>query len=68
MKLFILTRTDCVRDRLCSYFYFNSVSALGAAIDVAMCQSIDLEKIRDWARREGEVEKYDDFARRLEFK
>ena len=66
MKLYILTPTDCVRDRLCSYFWFNSVSALGAAVAVARFQEVDLEFVRIWAEREGEIQKCGDFLRRLD--
>lgn len=65
LKLYILTPTDCVRDRLCSYYWFNSVSALGAAVDVARIQPVDLEVVKDWSVREGELEKFGDFVRRL---
>lgn len=65
MYLHILTPTDCIRDRLSSYFWFNSVSALKAAVDVAKAQVVDLSAIQDWADREGEKQKFGDFLRLL---
>ena len=51
--LYILTATDCVRNRLASFFYWQDYSALETAAAVAFVQSttLDLNKISDWARQ-----------------
>jgi len=61
----ILTPTDCVRDRLCSYYFWNSHSALEAAIGVARRQQVDLEIVRAWSEREGMTPKFENFRARL---
>jgi hypothetical protein len=51
--LHILTRTDCVRDRLMWFYTDNDRSALNAAIGVAQSGVIDRDAIREWSAREG---------------
>ncbi|MFN8138422.1 MAG: hypothetical protein U0R49_01345 [Fimbriimonadales bacterium] len=53
--LFVLTPTDCVRDRLASFFWFRDRSALSAACGIVeACRGeVDLEEVRNWAMREG---------------
>ena len=64
----IVSATDCVRDRLCAYYFWNDRSALIVAADVARADHdrIDLELIREWSAREGQSIKFDDFVRLLE--
>jgi hypothetical protein len=61
----VITATDCVRDRLAAFFYFDDRQALEQAILVAQANEVDLEVIAKWAQDEAEVEKYEEFARRL---
>jgi hypothetical protein len=65
--LHVLNPTDCVRDRLASFFWYHDRSALVAACGVAKAQSaeVDLEEIEAWAGREGESERYAEFLDRL---
>lgn len=65
--LHILTPTDCVRDRLASFFWFHDRSALAAACGVAKARfdEVDLAEIEAWAKREGEGERYGEFLDRL---
>ena len=55
--LHIVSATDCVRDRLAHFYYWNDYSALDAAVAVAVAQNneIDLDAIRAWTLREGAV-------------
>jgi hypothetical protein len=64
--LHVLTPTDSVRDRLCSFFWYRDVSALHAAIGVAQHQAVDLDEIAAWARREGEERQCTEFLARLD--
>jgi len=54
--LVIVTPTDCIRDRLAHYFYWNDRSALAAAIGVAKAQKahVDFRLIRTWATQLAE--------------
>ncbi|KAA0228136.1 MAG: hypothetical protein AKCLJLPJ_00987 [Fimbriimonadales bacterium] len=67
LTLYILTPTDCVRDRLASFFWFHDRSALVAACGVSAARSrdVDLAEIAEWAEREGETAKYLEFLDRL---
>lgn len=51
--LVIVTPTDCIRDRLAHFFYWNDRTALTAAIGVAQAHksSIQFEHIRTWAAK-----------------
>jgi hypothetical protein len=51
--LHVLSRTDCVRDRLMWFYSSNDRSALQAAVGVAGSGSINRGLIRDWSIREG---------------
>jgi hypothetical protein len=64
--LHILTPTDCVCDRLASFFWFNDRSALLAACAVASRQAkADLDEVREWTEDEGEAAKFEQFIDRL---
>lgn len=49
----ILSPTDCVRDRLASYAFFDAMECLEQAVLVAKNHPINFEKVKKWA----EVEK-----------
>ena len=61
----ILTPTDCIRDRLASYFHFNARECLDQAVLVAKNQPFDMERIRKWSIAEGAKEAFEEFRRRL---
>lgn len=63
--LYILTPTDSVRDRLCAYYFYNDFSGLEQALAVASRQTIDIEVVRNWSQREGELAKFTNFEARL---
>jgi hypothetical protein len=65
LLLNILTATDCVRDRLCWFYWYKDLSALAAAVGVAANNPIDLGKVQEWSQREGTLEKFEAFKRRL---
>lgn len=60
----LLTPTDCVRDRLAAYFFWNDPQALKQAILAARSNKINLAKIRKWAEKEGEIEKFKVFKKK----
>jgi hypothetical protein len=64
----IITATDCVRDRLAHYFFWDDRTALRAALAVALAQRahLDLDAVRSWSQRESEEAKFKDFLRRLQ--
>ena len=61
----LLNPTDCVKDRLAGYFYWNDTESLRQAILVARRRTIDLEEIRKWSEAEGQPEKFESFLAML---
>jgi len=63
--LYVITRTDSVRDRLSSFYYYSDRSALSAAVDVAKSGPIEMGIISAWSRREGQMPRFREFEERL---
>lgn len=63
--LHLLSPTDCVKDRLVAYYYFNDRQALEQAVLVAQARIVDLAEVQRWSEAEGMGERYGDFAERL---
>jgi hypothetical protein len=61
----LLTPTECVMDRLSIYFVDKDPQCLEQALAVAQDQLVDLERIREWAGRQGRPERFQDFLRGL---
>ena len=70
VTLRILTRADCVRDRLAHFYYWNDFTALNAAVSVAAAEiaDIDMDLLRRWTNREGSeyAVKFEEFTKRLD--
>jgi len=64
--LYVLTRTDSVRDRLAGFYHWNDRSALAAAVAVAGSGAVDLHVIERWSSRERMMEKFVDFRAELD--
>jgi hypothetical protein len=66
--LHVLTPTDCCRDRLASFLFWNDFSGLQQALAVAAAQrqALDVGVIAAWCRKEGHLQKFDLFRSRLE--
>lgn len=65
MLLKLLTPTDSVRDRLAAFYFWNDLQALEQALMVARDNEVDLEIIRKWSKKEGELEKFTIFLEKL---
>jgi hypothetical protein len=69
LRLRILMRVDCIRDRLAHFYHWNDYTALNAAVGVAAQapDEVDMEFLRGWTERESPVllEKFAEFERRL---
>jgi hypothetical protein len=48
----ILSPTDCIKDRLASFFYFKSRDCLDQAVLVAKNQRYDISKVKEWCLNE----------------
>jgi len=58
-ELQIISPTDCVKDRLVAYYFWNDIQCLEQAVMVSESQEIDIEEIRRWSKNEGEETKFD---------
>ncbi|MDQ6929990.1 MAG: hypothetical protein M3126_04915 [Candidatus Eremiobacteraeota bacterium] len=69
LRLRILTRVDCVRDRLSHFYFWSDYTALNAAVAVAAQQitDSDMDNLRTWTERESPalLDKFAEFQRRL---
>ncbi len=61
----LLTPTDCVKDRLAAYFFWNDLQSLDQAVMVAKRNKIDIQDIKKWAEKQGELEKYNVFIKKI---
>ncbi len=57
----MLSPTQCVIDRLSSFFYFGDRQSLIHALWVCEQQSVSIEKIKTWAAREKMPDKFNQF-------
>ncbi len=57
----LLNPTDCIKDRLASYYYWGDEQCLEQALMVAHRQAVDWEGLKLWHRREGKSKHFDAF-------
>jgi hypothetical protein len=60
----LLTPTDCIKDRLAAYFFWNDQQSLDQAVMVAKKNKIHLFEIKKWAEKQGEIKKYEVFKKK----
>lgn len=64
-SLRLLSPTDCVKDRLASFFHWNDAQALKQALMVAENHKVDLKDLKRWAKAEGFEKKFEEFLRKV---
>ncbi len=57
-KLFLLSVTDCIKDRLAAYYFWNDNQSLIQALMVAKSNEVDLKEIERWSKVEGKLEEF----------
>lgn len=57
-KLFLLSVTDCIKDRLAAYYFWNDNQSLIQAQLVAQKYKFDLKEVERWSKSEGKFEEY----------
>ncbi len=62
----VISPTDCVKDRLCAFYFWNDQQGLAQAILVAQKQTIDLEEIKRWSKVEGKSREFEYFKSKLD--
>jgi len=61
----LLTPTDCIKDRLAGYFYWDDEQNLEQAIWVAEANKFDILAVEKWSTDEGMSEKFEVFRKRV---
>lgn len=61
----VISPTDCVKDRLCAFYFWNDQQGLAQAILVAKIQKVDLEEVKRWSRVEGKIKEFEIFTSKL---
>jgi len=61
----LLTPTQCIMDRLASYYHWEDEQALEQALLVACINEVDLEEIQAWSINERNADRCDVFLARL---
>lgn len=61
----VISATDCVKDRLCAYYFWNDQQGLEQAVLVSKSQSVDLIELHRWSKVEGKEQEFEIFKKRL---
>ncbi len=62
----LVSPTDCVKDRLATYYHWGDRQGLAQAILVAQSQSIDLREVEQWSRLVGRRREFQEIRPQLE--
>lgn len=61
----ILSPTDCVKDRLCAFYFWNDLQGLEQAVLVTKSQQVGLKEIKRWSKVEGKEKEFKAFTDKL---
>jgi hypothetical protein len=61
----VLSPTDCVKDRLCAFYFWKDLQGLEQALLVAKTQNVDLKEIKRWSKVEGKEREWKIFTEKL---
>lgn len=61
----VISATDCVKDRLCAYYFWNDNQGLQQAVLVAKNNKVDFKEIERWSKAEGKVKEYQTFKMKM---
>lgn len=61
----VVSPTDCVKDRLCAFYFWNDQQGLAQAVLVAESQNVALREIKRWSKAEGKIQEYETFKNKL---
>jgi hypothetical protein len=61
----ILSPTDCVKDRLCAFYFWSDLQGLEQAVLVTKNQQVDLKEIKRWSKVEGKEKEFKAFTDKL---
>jgi hypothetical protein len=61
----VISATDCVKDRLCAFYFWRDQQGLAQAVLVSRSQKVDLKEIKRWSKAEGKEQEFEQFRRKL---
>lgn len=61
----IVSATDCVKDRLCAFYFWRDQQGLAQAVLVAKSQNVDLKEVKRWSIKEDKESEYEIFRKEL---
>ena len=61
----VISATDCVKDRLCAYYFWNDQQGLVQAVLVTKGQKVDLKEVKRWSIAEGKGQEFGVFQSKL---
>ncbi len=64
-NLRLISPTECVKDRLAGFYFWNDRQSLEQAILVASNNQINMNEIRKWSMKEGEEKKFQMFLEKI---
>ena len=64
-ELRIIAPTECVKDRLAAFYFWNDRQCLEQAVLVAKMNDINLDEVERWSKKESEEEKFKEFFNEL---
>jgi hypothetical protein len=64
-RLVLLSPTDCVKDRLTHFYYYNDRQACEQAVLVCLAQRVNMREVGRWSRAEGQASRFAEFRREL---
>ena len=65
-RLKVISPTDCVKDRLSAFYYWNDRQALEQAVLVCQHNPVNLDEVARWSRVEGAFERFVEFQKFLQ--
>lgn len=60
-----ISPTDCVKDRLAAFYFWDDLQSLEQAKLVARAKKVNLKEIKRWSINENQLSKYNLFAEQL---
>jgi len=61
----VISATDCVKDRLCAFYYWKDQQGLEQAVLVAKNNNVDLVEVERWSKAEGRLSEFAVFKQKI---
>jgi hypothetical protein len=61
----VISATDCVKDRLCAYYFWNDHQGLVQAVLVTKSQKVNLKEVKRWSIAEGREQEFGVFQSKI---